>query len=331
MNDMGLPAAFNDADVVSTAVVDPSLTERLRDHARHARGAIADNTARALKADVAIFTRWCADQGHRPLPAAPDSVAAFVDAMAETRRPATVRRYLSSIATFHRAAGLDSPTRAEAVRLALRRMVRTHGTRQDQTAPLNRSSIDAMLAAALQRGRLLDQRDAALVAVAYDAMLRRSELVALDVADITAADDGTGTALIRRSKADQEGAGSTRFLAVDTMGLVRAWTEAAGIAEGALFRVVGRGGHVQVARLHHGAVPRVFRRLMRLAGLELPDVSGHSTRVGAAQDMVAAGLDIGEVMQAGGWKTPAMVARYAERLLAKRGAAAKLAKAQGRG
>ena len=63
--------------------------------------------------------------------------------------------------------------------------------------------------------------------------------------------------------------------------------------------------------------------LRRLFGPE------HGVR-GTAQDMVAAGLEVTEVMQAGGWKTPVMVARYSEHLQARRGAAAKLAEKQGR-
>jgi hypothetical protein len=59
-------------------------------------------------------------------------------------------------------------------------------------------------------------------------------------------------------------------------------------------------------------------------------ISGHSTRVGAAQDMSAVGLDLAEIMQAGRWATPAMVARYTERIAARRGGAAKLATLQNR-
>ena len=51
-------------------------------------------------------------------------------------------------------------------------------------------------------------------------------------------------------------------------------------------------------------------------------MSGHSARVGMAQDLVAGGADLAAVMQAGRWKSPTMPARYAERLLAKRGAVA---------
>ena len=81
-------------------------------------------------------------------------------------------------------------------------------------------------------------------------------------------------------------------------------------------------------------VPRIFKGMAREAGLPagLADrLSGHSTRVGAAQDMVAAGIGLPAILQAGRWKSPAMVNRYGERLLARNGAAAQLARIQGRG
>ncbi len=51
-------------------------------------------------------------------------------------------------------------------------------------------------------------------------------------------------------------------------------------------------------------------------------MSGHSCRVGMAQDLVASGADMAGVMQAGRWKSPQMPARYSARLEAKRGAVA---------
>ena len=74
--------------------------------------------------------------------------------------------------------------------------------------------------------------------------------------------------------------------------------------------------------------------MARRAGLpaEIVDgLSGHSTRVGAAQDMIAAGIGLPAILQAGRWKSSAMVNRYGERLLARNGAAAQLARIQGRG
>jgi len=65
-------------------------------------------------------------------------------------------------------------------------------------------------------------------------------------------------------------------------------------------------------------------------GLDLKKISGHSTRVGACQDLVVAGIDMPAIMQAGGWKTPERVARYSEALQVKRGGMAQLAAMQRR-
>lgn len=88
---------------VPATVAETEINASLRQHAAAARGAYAGNTERALKADVAIFTGWCAGEGRQALPASPETVAAFIDAMAAGKAPATVRRYVSSISTFHRA------------------------------------------------------------------------------------------------------------------------------------------------------------------------------------------------------------------------------------
>src|SRR5207249_3091497 len=157
---------------------------------------------------------WCADAGRESLPVSIETIVEFIDAMAQVRLPATIRRYVSSISTQHGAAVLPNPTTALEVKLALKRMSRTRGVRQAQAAPLSRERVDRMIAAC--GNRLRDLRDLALLAVAYDTLGRRSEIVAMNLCDVAVAEDGSGTVLIRRSKADQDGAGQVRFLAPDT-------------------------------------------------------------------------------------------------------------------
>jgi hypothetical protein len=41
-------------------------------------------------------------------------------------------------------------------------------------------------------------------------------------------------------------------------------------------------------------------------------LSGHSMRVGAAQDMMASGIGILPIMQAGGWRSMNIVERYVQ-------------------
>lgn len=76
---------------------EPALAEQIGHFVRAAREAFSGNTERAVKSDLAIWARWCAGRGKRALPAAPETVAAFVDAMAELRSPAKVSRWLPSI------------------------------------------------------------------------------------------------------------------------------------------------------------------------------------------------------------------------------------------
>ena len=188
-----------------------------------ARGAISDNTERALRSDLRIYAAWCGGRGVAAVPASPATVAAFVDEMAKARAPATVRRYVSSIAAAHRAVGRGRTVKSAAVRLALQRMHRAKGCRQAQagglTFPLRQRLLEAAGTA------LIDLRDRALVAVAYDGMLRRSELSALQVSDVVEEMGGDATLLVRRSKTDQEGFGDVVYLAPDTVGMVGEWLE----------------------------------------------------------------------------------------------------------
>ena len=141
-----------------------------------------------------------------------------------------------------------------------------------------------------------------------------------------------GPVLVRRSKTDPEGRGATLYLAPDGVALVRVWLERSGVREGRLFRSLCRA--VVGDQLDASQVPRIFKAMAERAGLpsEVVDgLSGHSTRVGAAQDMVAGGIEMPAILQAGRWKTTAMVNRYGEHLLAQRSGAAQLARLQHRG
>ena len=327
---MFLDPPFN-ASEEPAADREPVLEEQLGHFVRAARGAFSSSTERALKSDLAIYAGWCAGRGERALPATPEAIAAFVDAMAEERAPATVRRYVTSLGIAHRALGLERTVKSPPVQLALKRMHRKKGRRQDQATGLTWPLRQRLLEAA--GDRLLDDRNRALLAVAYDAMLRRAELVSLQVADLLEEVRGDGSLLVRRSKTDCEGMGEIVWVARDTVRLVGTWLDRAGISDGMLFRSVRKGGRVG-ERLNPCEVPRIFKAMAREAGLPetvAAGLSGHSARVGAAQDMVAAGIELPAILHAGRWKSTAMVNRYGERLLARHSGAARLARMQGRG
>ncbi|MCY3706182.1 MAG: tyrosine-type recombinase/integrase [Gammaproteobacteria bacterium] len=307
------------------------LGERLSTYLRAAAGSLSANTVRAHRADLGRFAAWCAERGLCALPAGAATVAAYVEAMEGTRAPATLRRYVSTIAAAHRAAEERSPSEHAEVQRALRRIRRRKGSRQTQVEGLT-WKLRQRLVEAAGGERVIDVRNRAILAVAYDAMLRRSELVALEVVDVTMDSGGSASLLVRRAKTDPEGRGTMLYLHRDTVRLLGEWLAAADASAGPLFRSVRKDGAVG-GRLDASQVPRIYRAMAERAGLPgwtVRRISGHSPRVGAAQDMIAAGVGIAAIMQAGRWKSPAMVQRYGERLLAKRNGAAQLARLQKR-
>lgn len=324
-------AARRRLEPVATCISpDAGLCERLAAYLKDAKGAFSENTERAVRSDVEIFTDWCEARGRTALPATTDTVVSYIDAMAQIRAPATVRRYVFSIATLHKAVQLQDPLKRTRVKLALQRMHRKHGRRQEQVRGLTWPLRERMLQAC--GNRLIDDRNQALLAVAYDTLLRRSELVALEVSDLLVEMDGSGTLLVRRGKTDPTGEGALQYLAPDTVRLVQVWLKRSGVFQGRLFRSLRKDGQVGI-KLDDSQVPRIYKAMARAAGLGddvVENLSGHSARVGAAQDMIACGIELPAILQAGRWKSTAMVHRYGERLLAKRSGAAQLAERQHR-
>ncbi|MFZ1726977.1 MAG: integrase, partial [Albidovulum sp.] len=152
-----------------------------------------------MRGDLAHFQTWGGS-----LPATPAMVCAYIGDHAGQHAVATIQRRLASISKAHEVAGLPNPCRSEIVKATLRGLRRKHGTAQRQAKPLMRD--DLLLVLDSLRETLRDQRDRALLLLGFAGGFRRSELVALERADIETARQGL-IVTIRRSKTDQEGAG----------------------------------------------------------------------------------------------------------------------------
>ena len=291
-----------------------------------AEGAYSPNTLRAQKADGAIFQAFCESRGESYLPADPKTIRAFIDhCVKEGKKPATIKRYVATVARVHLAASLLNPCSSEAVRLGLKKMGRETSARQDQAHPLNWKNIKEFIDSA--GVGLRADRERAMLCVAYETLARRGELVALEVKDIDFHPDGTGIALIRRGKTDAEGQGRSAYLSRETVRWLKIWLEHAGIDEGNLFRrLIGRN---QVGGpLNAGSIAPIFKRVAQWIGMPeryLKRISGHSTRVGATQDLAALDIDLAAITQAGGWKSTRMPLLYAEKIETSRSAMAKAA------
>ena len=208
----------------------------------------------------------------------------------------------------------------ERVLAGIRREARSRG--RGQVAPMRWEQADAASELAESTGDRAGLRDAAILAVGSDALLRVSETCALDVGDLTVEPDGSGRLTVRRSKTDQEGTGTVMYLGRSTVRRVEAWLDAAGHSEGPMFRSLRRGGAVVPKRLSAQSVRVIIRERARAAGIE-GRVSGHSLRIGAAQSLAAVGASLVEMQIAGRWASPLMPSYYARGQLASRGAVAR--------
>jgi HDOD domain len=144
--------------------------------------------------------------------------------------------------------------------------------------------------------------------------------------------NGTGQALIRRGKTDAEGQGRVAYLSRETVKWLKIWLDHAKISGGPIFRrLIGRDEIGEA--LHPGSIAPIFKRVAQWIGMParfVAEVSRHSTRVGAAQDLAELDIDLAAITQAGGWKSTRMPLQYAEKINAARSGMARAAVKAGR-
>ena len=281
-----------------TAIASPmhahlaTLADQARDYRQSAWAAA---TLRAYRSDWRGFTAWCSDRGLDSLPAVPETVALYLSDMAGVKATATLQRHLTSIGQAHKATGHPLPTDDETVRQVWKGIKRTFGTASSGKAPLLTDDVRAMVAHL--GGSPIDVRDRALVLLLYAGALRRSELVALDLDDVTEAADGL-VVTIRRAKTDQEGQGATvgiPFGSDPATCPVRAYRhhlEVSGIADGPIFRGMREG-----QRMSGRAAAARVQRLAALIGRDVAVVGAHSLRAGLITQAVRNGAHERDVMR----------------------------------
>ena len=285
------------------------------------------NTRRAFRSDLALWSAWCRQKNTAPVDAGPELVALWIRSLAgiegdegKGRAMATIERYLVHIGRAYRMGGLADPTSAERVRLELKATRNTLRVRQRQAHPIRFKgeiadldsqpeglSLVALLKAC--RRDALGYRDAAILRLAYDTGVRRSELVAITVTHIEGPDaQGAGLLFVPVSKTDRAGEGAHAFLSPATMTAITKWRTTADITKGPLFRRVvthfdGSIDRIGYDPLHPNSVTLIYKRLVRAAGAKgllgkvseaqldrmMSAISSHSIRVGVAQDNFAAG------------------------------------------
>lgn len=291
-----------------------NLSTLVDDVSSYVEASKAANTRKAYRADWASFTAWCEENGLASMPATPATVAAYASHLVrEGLGTSTVKRAMAALSQAHQMAGEPSPTKAALVRETLRGIRRTLGTAPTQKAPITTDELRAMVATCGTDAMGL--RDRALLLLGFAGAFRRSELVALDVADLAFCERGVLVS-IRRSKTNQEGEAENKAIpyACDAsmcpVRALRAWLDAAAIEAGPVFRGIDRWGHIASERLSDIGVARTVKRAAELVGLDAARFAGHSLRAGFATSAILAGRDEASVMRQTGHRSVAVFRGY---------------------
>jgi len=292
-----------------------TATQKLTDLLIHLDGAYALNTLRAYKLDMLEFIKYCTQTNNSALPATPNTVGNFLmQTMGHGIKSSTIRRKVSSISAVHRLTSLEDPTKHPEVKIIQRKIFRQLGTRFDQAYPITRVILDKMLSVC--SNDLHGIRNRALLLVAYDSMRRRCELISLRIEDIEWLTEEGASILLRKSKTDQHRNGKWIHLSNEATKALENWLSAAQIKDGFLFRGIRAGGSITHG-LCDSRVSRIYKSLAKEAGLckeAVEGISGHSMRVGGAQDLLNSGASLPQIMVKGGWAKTDTVMRYVERV-----------------
>ena len=274
-------------------------------------GAYAPNTLKSYYADARSFVDWCEQRNTAAFPLSSHTVRSFIEYMELDYSYSTIRRRLSALRRLNGLLGFEDQTLTEDVYLTIRKLKRAKSTEQRQAAGINEDLLTKMIDA--QPDTLVGKRNRLLLSLGYDFLARRSELVAIRNEDLTFTQDGALKGIIRRSKTDQYGRGRLVFGSERSAKLLKKWLRLKPKEIQPIFCAINHGWCLDRAICDRQVNEIIKRGLIKVKCYPRPsdlEISGHSLRVGAAQDLLIKGHDMAAIMRAGGWSEPSTVARY---------------------
>lgn len=280
-------------------------------HRRYLQAATSENTRKTYRSAVLHFERWGG-----LLPTDKTTIIRYLLEHADSLNPRTLEVRLTALSQWHQFQGFDDPCQYPDVRKTLKGIRRTHGKPKRKAKALRLDHLAAML------NWLNDQphsnkklRDLAIVQIGFFGAFRRSELVGINVEDLSWEPEGLLIQL-PKTKTDQVGEGTYRAIPMGH-GLVcpgttlKIWLEQAGIVSGSLFRPINRWDQIKDKALNPSAINSLLKSLGRACELDfVPELSSHSFRRGLSTSAAREDIDFEAIKKQGGWKADTTVWEY---------------------
>ncbi|HHA1396890.1 TPA: tyrosine-type recombinase/integrase [Enterobacter hormaechei subsp. xiangfangensis] len=288
--------------------------------------AFSENTMSQMLSVIRCWARWCEARNKTWLPGAPDDVREYLLYLKNDlgRAVSTVNQHQAMINKVHKHAGLQRPSDDMSVSLgmkAIRRRAMHAGEKVSQAIPLHVEDVFRLADVWEDSDKLSERRDLAFIGVAYSSLLRISNVARLRVQDLVFRPDGSAIFDVGYTKTIDEPNSIAKVLPPEVAGWVRGWILMSCLSdkpESMLFSKVDRynNAHPGSEPMKRVNIEKLFARawlaldLPHQAGQRYRTWTGHSPRVGAAQDMAMRGKTLVEIMHEGTWKRPEQVLSY---------------------
>ena len=261
------------------------------------RAKVSDNTLKAYEHAARKFEVWL--DARAPSDAVLAEYIRFLHAKGKSA--ATINLVVAAVKWMAAHHGLENAVGDITAQTVSSIRAGSKGRRRRQADPLTWDEVERVCAEAELSDTAAGSRDAAMISLMSDCLLRISEAVAVNVEDIQP--DGL---LIGGSGGTQ---GETLYICESTRQRIERYRSRAGIKSGALFCRIRYQHHVTADRLGVKGARDAIRRWAAKAGVE-GVISGQSLRIGSALSLAEAGASVKEMQQAGRWQDPTMPARY---------------------
>lgn len=219
----------------------------------------------------------------------------------EAPAPSTLDRRIASWRAFHRMRNLPSPFAAPLVAQARQKARRANAAPRvpKSPRPITREVLTALLASCDDSHRGI--RDRAMLSLAFaSGGRRRSEVTALDVADVSLAEfEARGLVWLRliETKTTRKGEAPRLPLKGPAARALVHWLEVTGLTTGPLFRPVSRADRVLKRRLAPDALRVILRHRLALTGLPEDYATPHGLRAGFLTQAALDGAPLAAAMK----------------------------------
>lgn len=300
-----------------------------------------------------IFNNWCDENNYSSLPSTVPVFIKFITDKSVTCKSNSLQVYRWAVKTMHLAAGLPSPTDSIKVKMKMRGIKSSkanNGETISQASPLREIHLNELERLWSKSNRLITLRDLALLTVSYETMLRESELARIEFQHLSFNYDGRCVITIPSTKTNKSGEPDMVMLSNRALATLENYLITGGInlrdvgialddenkpVPNYVFKKLLKSGRFDFkfnSPLSGYSIDKIFKNAHETIRAN-PSIitsakswSGHSARVGACQDLLAAGYSPLEVQQSGRWLSINMVYGYGRAILSSETAMAKARK-----